>query len=151
MARSRIAAVCMGLSLWVSAASAAEYEIKMLNQGPDGMMQFSPQLLKIVPGDSVHFVAVDKGHNVQSVDGMLPAGAKPFSVPTSQDFTLTLSVPGVYGYRCTPQGSLGMVGLIVVGSPANEDEAKSAAMPGMAGHVFAKLFQNLDAQRTASK
>ena len=44
-----------------------------------------------------------------------------------------------------------MVGLIVVGKPANEEAAKSAAMPGMAGRVFAKLFQSLDSSRTAAK
>ena len=57
---------------------------------------------------------------------------------------MTLSVPGVYGYRCTPHGTLGMVGLIVVGQPTNEEAAKSAAMSGAAGRVFARLFQTLD-------
>jgi pseudoazurin len=99
----------------------------------------------------VHFVASDQGHNVQSVDGMIPPGAKPLSGAIGQNLTVTFSVPGVYGYRCTPHGTLGMVGLIVVGSPVNEAQAKSAAMPGMAGRVFAKLFDALDSQRTAQK
>jgi pseudoazurin len=149
MLRSGLAA--LAVALWLMPANAAEHEVRMLNQGPDGMMQYSPQLLRIVPGDSVHFVAADKGHNVQSIDGMIPQGAAPFSSPVGQDFTISLTVPGVYGYRCAPHGTLGMVGLIVVGSPVNEDAAKSAAMPGMAGHVFAKLFQSLDSNRTAAK
>lgn len=132
-------------------ASAADYQIRMLNQSPDGMMQFSPQLLKIAPGDTVHFLAIDKGHNAKSIDGMIPDGAKPFSSSTGEDFAVSLTVPGVYGYRCTPHGVLGMVGLIVVGKPVNEDAAKTAAMPGMAGRVFAKLFQSLDSSRTAAK
>jgi len=152
MVRSMFAAGAFVLASWLVPAGAAEYEVRMLNHGPDGMMmQFSPQLLKIAPGDSVHFVAVDKGHNAQSIDGMLPPGAKPFSGPMGEDFTLTLTEPGVYGYRCSPHGTLGMVGLIVVGKPVNEDAAKSAALPGTAGHVFAKLFQNLDSDRTAEK
>jgi pseudoazurin len=130
-------------------ASAAEYQVRMLNQGASGMMQFDPQLLKISPGDTVHFVAMDKGHNAQSIDGMIPAGAKPFAGAMSEDPTVTLTVPGVYGYRCQPHGTLGMVGLIVVGIPVNESTAKSAALPGAAGRVFARLFQTLDSTRTA--
>jgi pseudoazurin len=81
---------------------------------------------------------------------MIPAGAKPFRSEIGQNLTVTFTVPGVYGYRCTPHGTLGMVGLIVVGAPVNESAAKSAAMPGAAGRVFAKLFQALDSARTAA-
>lgn len=132
-------------------AHAADFQVRMLNQGMDGMMQYDPQLLKIAPGDRVHFVAADQGHNVQSVEGMIPEGAKPFSADIGQNLTVTFTVPGVYGYRCMPHGTLGMVGLIVVGNPVNEAQAKAAAMPGMAGRVFAKLFDRLDSQRTAQK
>jgi pseudoazurin len=138
------------LASGVHVATAAEFQVRMLNQAPGGMMQFDPQLLKISPGDTVHFTATDQGHNVQSLDGMIPAGAKPFRSEISQNLAVTFTVPGVYGYRCTPHGTLGMVGLIVVGHPANEAAAKAAAMPGMAGRVFAKLFQALDSSRTAA-
>lgn len=134
---------------FVRPADAADHQIRMLNQGVSGAMQYDPQLLKIAPGDSVHFVAQDMGHNVQSIDGMIPNGAMPFRGEIGENLTVTFSVPGVYGYRCLPHGSLGMVGLIVVGDPVNEAAAKSAAMPGMAGRVFAALFQKLDSTRTA--
>ncbi len=140
----RFACVCAGT------VNATEYQVRMMNQGTTGMMQFEPQLLKISPGDTVHFVAIDKGHNAQSIEGMIPPGAKAFTGEISQDLSVTLTVPGVYGYRCNPHGSLGMVGLIVVGKPTNEAAAKSAALPGIAGRVFAKLFDGLDATRTAS-
>ena len=130
-------------------AAAADYQIRMLNQGADGMMQFDPQLLKIAPGDTVHFTATDQGHNVQSLDGMIPDGAKPFHSEIGQNLTVTFTVPGVYGYRCAPHGTLGMVGLVVVGRPTNEAPAKASAMGGAAGRVFAKLFQSLDSTRTA--
>ena len=149
MIRRRIGWSALFVCLLAHPAAAAEYQVKMLNQGSGGMMGFEPQLLKISPGDTVHFVAADKGHNVQSVDGMIPDGAKSFSGAISQDLTVGFTVPGVYGYRCTPHGSLGMVGLIVVGDPVNEANAKSAATPGAAGRVFAKLFQQIDSKRTA--
>jgi pseudoazurin len=128
---------------------AAEYEIRMLDHGDDGLMMFNPELLKIAPGDSVHFVATDRDHNTETIPGMIPDGAKPFSSQMGQDFKVTLTVPGVYGYRCAPHGSLGMVGLIVVGSPVNEAQAKEANVPGLAHSTFARLFDTLDTQRTA--
>jgi pseudoazurin len=128
---------------------AAEYEIKMLDHGDDGMMMFDPELLKIAPGDTVHFLATDKDHNTETIPGMIPDGAKPFASQIGQDFKVTLTVPGVYGYRCSPHGSLGMVGLIVVGSPVNEAQAKEASVPGLAPRTFTRLFDALDAQRTA--
>jgi len=149
--RSTPAATAVLLAASLLRVHAADYQIRMLNHGPDGQMQFSPQLLRIAPGDTVHFMAVDKGHNAQSIDGMLPEGAKPFSGPVSADFSVTLRIPGVYGYRCMPHGALGMVGLIVVGEPVNEAAAKSIATPGLAGHVFSSLFKALDADQAAAK
>lgn len=145
--------IAMGVAAFAAGGEpgrAADYQVRMLNQSTNGMMQFEPQLLKIAPGDTVHFVATDQGHNVQSIDGMIPQGAKPFSGTIGENLTVSFTVPGVYGYRCLPHGALGMVGLIVVGAPINEVQAKAAAMPGMAGEGFAKLFDRLDTQRTAS-
>ena len=150
MKRAAAVMAALAIGLGLRAAGAAEYRVRMLDQGMNGMMQYDPQLLKIAPGDTVQFVATDQGHNVQSIDGMIPNGAKPFSGAVGQSLAVNFTVPGVYGYRCTPHGSLGMVGLLVVGAPVNEAQAKAAAMPGMAGRVFAKLFDALDLQRTAS-
>jgi pseudoazurin len=132
-----------------SASFAADYQIRMMNHGSDGMMGFDPQLLNVSPGDTVRFVAADKGHNAETIPGMIPDGAKPFSSAIGNDLKVTFTVPGVYGYRCEPHGSLGMVGLIVVGVPVNEAAAKQVSVPGMANRTFAKLFQALDARRTA--
>ena len=65
-------AVLMGLA---GPAMAAEVEVKMLNKGAEGLMVFEPALLKIEPGDTVKFVATDKGHNAESIKGMFPADA----------------------------------------------------------------------------
>ena len=151
MFRSRLAWGAFIACVWMHAAAASEFDVKMLNHSASGDMQFDPQLLKVSPGDTVHFLAVDKGHNVQSLDGMIPDGAKAFSGEIGENLTVTFSVPGIYGYRCAPHGTLGMVGLVVVGNPANEAAAKSAAMPGLAGREFAKLFDTLDSKRTAQK
>jgi pseudoazurin len=143
-----IAAACMAL-MWsaLADANAAEIEVKMLNKGAKGVMVFEPDLVRIQPGDSVHFVAVNKGHDAQSIEGMLPEGAEPFAGEMSKDVTVTFTVPGVYGVKCKPHYPMGMVALVVVGTPANADEAKAVKHPGKAKKTFEALFEEY--QKTA--
>ena len=122
----------------------------MLNKGSDGaLMVFEPALVKIAPGESVKFVSTDKGHNAESIKGMLPPDAVPFVGKLSQDIAVTFDKPGVYGVKCLPHYGMGMVALVVVGSPANQDEAKAVGHPGKAKQVFATLFGKLPAQTAA--
>ena len=141
----------VALLLLGSAAAAAEIEVKMLNKGSDGVMVFEPSLVKIEPGDTVKFVSTDKGHNAETINGMLPEGAAPFVGKVNQDIAVSFDKPGVYGVKCLPHYGMGMVALVVVGTPANQDEAKAVSHPGRAKQVFATLFGKLDAARTASK
>ncbi|HWA48851.1 MAG TPA: pseudoazurin [Dongiaceae bacterium] len=124
-------------------AGAAEHEVKMLNKGTEGMMVFEPSFLKIAPGDTVHFVATDKGHNVLSIEGMIPAGAAPFAGKMNEDVTVTFDQPGAYGFECKPHYGMGMVGLIVVGEPVNLAEAKAVPHKGKAKKRFEQLFGSL--------
>lgn len=50
--------------------------------------------------------------------------------------------PGVYGFKCKPYYGMGMVGMVVVGTPVNQDQAKAVKHPGKAARVFASLFDN---------
>jgi pseudoazurin len=109
-----------------------EVEVKTLNRAPTGVFAFSPELVRIDPGDTVAFVAADKGHEVHSVAGMIPAGAQPFTAPMSQDLKVTLTVPGVYVITCKPHMFMGMVGLVVVGDPVNLGTLDPGALSGKA-------------------
>ena len=135
-----IAAGALALAM-VGGAPAAEVDVKMLNHGAGGAFVFEPDLVRIQPGDSVHFVAADKGHDAASVDGMMPAGAKPFAGKMSQDITVKFDVPGVYGGMGQPHYAMGMGALVGVGTPTNLDAAKSGKYPGNAGAKFADLFK----------
>jgi hypothetical protein len=46
---------------------------------------------------------------------------------------------------------MGMVALIAVGTPANEEQAKAVPQVGKAKQVFAILFDRLAAHKTAAK
>ena len=132
-------------------AGAAEFEVKMLNKGAEGAMVFEPSLLKIAPGDSVKFLAADKMHNAESIAGMIPEGEKKFAGKINEEITVTFERPGIYGIKCLPHYGMGMVAMVVVGTPTNEEQAKAVTHPGRAKQIFANLFSKLEATRTAAK
>lgn len=138
-----VAAVVVAVGLSVGVAEAAEIDVKVLNKGAAGPMVIEPSLIKVAPGDTVKFVAVDKGHNVESIPGMLPDGAAPIASKMNEDVSVTLDKPGVYGVRCKPHYGMGMVALVVVGDPVNLDAAKAVKQPGKAKQVFEGLFAQL--------
>jgi pseudoazurin len=143
MIMTTVAAALAAVLAGAVPASATEYQVQMLNKGPGGMMVFEPSFLKIASGDTVHFLASDKGHNVMSVDGMMPEGAAPFQGKMNEDVTVTFDKPGVYGVECKPHYGMGMVGLVVVGDPVNLAEAKTVPQKGKAKKRFEDLFGSM--------
>jgi pseudoazurin len=127
-------------------AFGGEVEIKMLNKGEKGAMVFEPDFVRIHPGDTIEFEPIDKGHNAETIKGMIPAGAEPFKSKINAEFSVTLTEDGVYGIRCTPHYGVGMVALIVVGIPDNVEEAKAVAVktPAKSRKVFDELFMQID-------
>lgn len=115
-----------GLTLVVSGgASAADHEVKMLNAGAKGAMVFEPDLIMAAPGDTVTFVPTNPGHLAETVKGMLPAGGKDFKGKAGKPVTMTVDAEGVYGIKCQPHYSMGMVALVIAGKPTNLAEAKA--------------------------
>ena len=141
----RIGLLVAGAMIALAAASPAaakDVQVKMLNKGANGAMVFEPALVRIAPGDTVTFVATDKGHNAEIISSMMPAGAAPFKGKMNQTFTVKFSKPGVYGYKCLPHYGMGMVGAVMVGNPAaNAAQAKAASHPGKAKTVFAGILK----------
>ena len=144
MSRLLIACALATFTL-VGTAMAAEHEVQMLNKGPDGQRNwFEPAVVYSEPGDTIKFVTVDKGHNSASV--VIPEGAEPWKGKLSQDTSVTLDVPGLYSYKCTPHFGLGMVGLVVVGDASvNLDAVEGGKYPGKAKKVIAELLADVKA------
>jgi pseudoazurin len=142
MKTSWIAAVA-ALALFVGTAAGAEFTVNMVNKDATGKaMQFEPAFLKIAPGDVVHFVAVDKGHDSESI--AVPDGAEPWKGKISQNVDVTFTVPGLYAYKCTPHLVLGMVGLIQVGDEAANLDAITALK--LSGKAKARMDELLALQ-----
>ena len=137
------AALALGLLVAApSAAEAREHQVKMLNKGSNGkLMVFEPAFIRIAPGDTVKFLATNKGHNAESVAGMAPAGGNAFKGKINEEIVFKPSKPGLYGYKCLPHVGMGMVGLIQVGGAANKAQAASAAatLPGLSKREMSAL------------
>lgn len=125
--------IMTAIVLMAGGAFAGEHEVKMLNKGESGAMVFEPAFVKAAPGDTIRFLPVDKGHNVESIKGMLPDGVERFKSKVNEEFVMTVSVPGLYGVKCSPHFSMGMVALIQVGEvPANVELVKVTKLPAKA-------------------
>jgi pseudoazurin len=126
-------------------AIAAEHTVKMLNRGEAGLMVFEPAYLQVEPGDTVTFEPTDKGHNAETIPGMVPDGAEAFKGEFNQAISVTFETEGVYGYKCLPHYVLGMVGVVVVGDPsANVEAAKAVKQRGKASKVMAELLARVE-------
>lgn len=126
------------------AASAADFEVKLLNKGADGAMVFEPGAIKVAKGDTVNFTPTDKGHDVESIPNLIPAGATPFKGKISEAVKVTFDVPGLYVVRCSPHFGMGMVAIVQVGdAPSNLDAVKAATFPGKAKERVANELKAL--------
>jgi pseudoazurin len=139
-----IAPVTLALAVLATPVLAANVDVEMLNRGPNGTMVFSPDLIRIDVGDTVTFQPTDKGHDVQSIAGLIPTGATPFKGKMSQPLVETFTVPGVYAVKCQPHYGLGMVAVVVVGGDlSNLPALKAAHNPARAQDRFNAILAEL--------
>ena len=117
MLRQMTSALALGLAL-AGAGYAETVEVKMLNRGAEGAMVFEPAALRLAPGDTVRFIATDKSHNAETIEGMFPEGAVSFAGALNEEIEVTFDSPGFYGIRCKPHFAMGMVMVIAVGDEA---------------------------------
>lgn len=126
----------------IGAAAAANFEVLMLNKGTDGKtMGFSPSFLQVEPGDTVTFIPVDKGHNTESILGMIPDAATHWKGKVDEQLVVTFTTPGLYGFKCMPHFAMGMVGLVEVGNDrSNLTDLMNVRLPGKAQARMMELF-----------
>jgi pseudoazurin len=137
---SKLTITALTTMLLAGTAYAENFDVQMLNKGTEGAMVFEPAFVKAAVGDTITFLSPDKGHNAESIEGMMPEGVEPFKSNMSEDFTLTLTADGIYGIKCTPHYAMGMVALIQVGTPVNLDAAAAVVQKGKAKTRFEPLF-----------
>lgn len=117
------------LALLAQPAFAKDITVKMKNQGAaGGIMVFEPAYVSAAVGDKIHFVPTDPGHNAGPITGMVPDGVDEPAGAMNKEYVLTLSKPGLYGIKCTPHFSMGMVALVKAGKGAAPNAASAAAV-----------------------
>lgn len=113
------------------AAHAETFEVKMLNGNATGGMAFEPDFLSLKPGDTVKFLATQRGHNAATIKDFLPEGAAPFKGKINQEIEVTFTEEGFYGIMCTPHYDMGMVMIVRVGdAPLSEMKIPDELRPG---------------------
>jgi pseudoazurin len=131
-------------ALFGGPAFAETFEVQMLNKGSDGeRMVFEPAFLQAQPGDTVKFIATDKGHNAEVNKGMLPDGAEIFKGKVNEEIEVTLDTQGVYGVICKPHFAMGMVMTIAVGDVDVPENFFEGRVPPKAKERFEAQLGNL--------
>ena len=139
-------------TLSVGGAWAADHKVRMLDKGLERQpMQFDPAFLKIAPGDSVTFMATDKGHNSESIPRMIPKPAKSWTGKLNEEIKVTVDVEGSYGYKCMPHFGMGMVGLIQVrDSTETRHVPQITRLPDKAKNRMAELMAQVGSAAPAN-
>lgn len=130
----RFAAIMAGCVAIAAPAMAKDIVVQMKNRGEAGIMVFEPAYVAAAPGDKVHFMPTDMGHNAEPIAGMLPDGVTAGRGAMNKEYVLTVTKPGLYGIKCMPHFAMGMVALVKVGKGAapNAAAASAAALPPLA-------------------
>ncbi len=131
------------------------FDVQMVNKHPENpkiRQAFFPRIQVVKPGDTVNFLATDRGHNAAVIDGMIPDDVEAFEGKINEEISVTFDKPGFYGYMCTPHASVGMVGLIIVegeGMMDNLEAAKGVRQRGKAKAAWAEIWEEVDAMEFA--
>ena len=131
------------LSLLISfSAFAGDVEIEMLNKDANGnKMVYGQEIVYVDIGDTVTWLPVSKGHNVEMIAS--PDNMK-FKSKNNKKAAITFQTSGIYYYWCTPHKGMGMIGLVVVGNDtSNIEEISQAKARGKSKKKLKKLLSEL--------
>lgn len=126
------------------------YEIDQLTDmsaaTPEQFYRFEPNYFWIKPGDSVRFLNSVGNHTVKSVRGIWPEEIDQIDIEHEPQYEITLTEPGIYGFKCKVHNRHGMFALIIVGEVEPKfDLWEDAAINDVGKRVFASLFDKFKA------
>ena len=105
---------------------------------------FSVRVAHIEVGQTITWLPIAKGHNVEFATG--PSGVKlPPKSKLSKEVSVKFIETGVYLYWCKPHKDTGMLGLIVVGNDlSNLSEIAAVKVSRQSDSVLQALVASLD-------
>lgn len=130
---------------FVCPLQAKNIQVQMKNRGSEGMMVFEPSFVKAEVGDVITFVPTDSSHNAQTIPGLAPKDVPPFKGAMNKPVTLAVTKQGLYGIKCLPHLSMGMVALIQVGKISSSElaNARRVKLPPLAAKRMNAAFQKV--------
>lgn len=102
----------------VGVAWSEHVDAKKQNTGEAGTMVFLPALANLAIGVSTRLVATDKGHNAETVKGILSEGTTALEGKINEELNIAIDLPGLCAVRCTPHFAMGTVKVVAVGEDA---------------------------------
>lgn len=131
------------LMLSPTLSSAETHEVLMLNRSESGSMVYEPDHLHLALGDTVRFIATHPSHNAASIPQIWPGDVAQVMGRIDEEIEITFDEPGVYGIKCSPHYTMGMVMLIEVGSAADGKIAIPPTLPDMARDRLADILARI--------
>lgn len=104
-------------------AFAETIEVEMLNRGENReSMIFRPDFVRVQPGDTVKFIAKDRGHSAESDTKLWDESVDTFVGKINEEIEYTFENEGLFGVKCKPHYAMGMVMTIAVGDISEAPE-----------------------------
>ncbi|WP_378945170.1 pseudoazurin [Paracoccus sp. R86501] len=119
------------LALLPGIALSETYEVKMLNRGETGSMVYEPDFLALQPGDTIRFIATHPSHNAVSIPEIWPEAAPQVKGQINKEIEVPFEALGIYGIKCSPHYTMGMVMLVQVGDGDLDESIIATSLPDM--------------------
>lgn len=81
------------------------------------MFRFSPDLVRLDPGEKLIFLNSRSHHTVHSIPQFWPESTPKVAISNKPRAEVALQQEGFYGFTCRRHGTYGMTLLVVVGNP----------------------------------
>lgn len=120
--KTKIAILLSGLIVLTNVGHTKTIDVRMQNNGPDGIMVFEPGFVEASKGDTVKFIPTDSGHDTVAIS--VPKGASKWKGKVGETIQVKMTHEGVYLYECKTHEAMAMVGVIQVGKPTNIETVK---------------------------
>ena len=138
--------VFIAFLLVTGSLNAADVTVEMLNKLDKRSMVFSQEIVRINSGQTIEWLATDKGHNVEFIKkNGVPEGVEKFKSKVGKNVEFTFTVPGIYAYWCTPHKTMGMIGFVIVDEDlSNLESIKKVKFIGKSKKIAKELIAKIE-------
>ena len=128
----------------ISSTFAETFEVQMLNKLEKERNLYNPSIIYVNSGDTIKWIATNKGHNVAFTKKGVPEGVELYKSKINADAEYTFNTSGIYTYNCTPHYGLGMIAFVIVDNDlSNFDQVAKIKYPGKSKKLAKALLEQI--------